>query len=77
MLQQEREEAEQQRVLDQEVELKKLLYEKWKKEKYCQELIQQAAEYRRAREQELMEERQLDDMHLKRIMVIEMLREQR
>lgn len=77
MLQQEKEEAERQRISDQELELKKLLYEKWKREKYCRELIQQAAEYRRAREQERMEERQLDDMHLQRIMVAEMLRERR
>uniref|UniRef100_A0A0P6FEU7 Meiosis-specific nuclear structural protein 1 n=1 Tax=Daphnia magna TaxID=35525 RepID=A0A0P6FEU7_9CRUS len=72
---QEREEMEKQLKLDHELEIRKLLYEKWKKEKYCQELVKQAQQYRAAKQLEMMEERQLDDMYLQEILMAELRRE--
>lgn len=61
--------------IDHEMEIRKLLYEKWKKEKYCQELVKQAEQYRAARELEQLEERKLDDMYLQDIIRAELKRE--
>ena len=72
---QEREEAERQLKIDHELEIRKLLYEKWKKEKYCNELVKQAQQYKAARQLELLEERQLDDMYLQEILMNELRRE--
>ncbi|XP_046460487.1 meiosis-specific nuclear structural protein 1-like [Daphnia pulex] len=72
---QEREETEKQLKLDHELEIRKLLYEKWKKEKYCQELVKQAEQYRAAKQLELMKERKLDDMYLQEILMAELRRE--
>ena len=77
MTAQEREEAEQQRLADEELEARRLLYERWKKEKYCKELVDQAAQYRLQKWAERVEERQLDQMHLDRILRAEMRREKR
>lgn len=73
----EREEIETNIKIYQELEIRKLLYEKWKKEKYCKELVKQAEQYRAAKQLELMEERQLDDMYLKEILMAELRREQK
>lgn len=75
MTQQERQEAEEQLKIDKELEIRKLLYEKWKKEKYCRELIQQAERYRAARMQERMEEKELDDIYLQEILINEIRRD--
>ena len=72
---QEREETEKQMKLDHELEIRKLLYEKWKKEKYCQELVKQAEQYRAAKQLELMRERKLDDIYFQEILMAELRRE--
>ena len=51
------------------------MYEKWKKEKYCQELVKQAEQYRAAKQLELMRERKLDDIYLQEILMAELRRE--
>ena len=61
--------------MEEEAEVRQLLYEKWKKEKYCRELIEQAQQYRLSQQHELMEERHLDQVHLQEILHSEMRRE--
>ena len=60
-----------------EVERRKLLYEKWKKERYCKELVEQAVETRMMRQQVEMEERQLDEKLLQEMILREIQREER
>ena len=73
----EREEAEQQFRLEKEVEERKMLYEKWKKQRYCRELVEQAAQYRSMLLSQQDEERELDEIHLQRILRAEIRRERR
>ena len=72
---QERHEEEERLRLEEEAEVRQLLYEKWKKQKYCEELIKQAHDYRASHFHEMMEERHLDEAHLKEILHAEMRRE--
>lgn len=60
-----------------ELEEQRLLYEKWKKERYCLELIDQAAECRMLRDQELAEQRRIDEQFLREVVLRELEREQR
>ena len=59
------------------VEETRLLYQRWKKERYCRELVQQAAETRMLRQNEEMAERQLDEKLLQEVIEREIIREQR
>ena len=54
-----------------------LLYKKWKKEKYCEELTEQASLYKMARQQERLDERQIDQQLLDKLLMAEMKREER
>ena len=72
---QERLEEEERLRLEEEAEVRQLLYEKWKKQKYCEELMKQAHDYRLSHHNEMMEERHLDEVHLKEILHAEIRRE--
>ena len=77
LLLREREEQILQEKLEDELEEQRLLYEKWKKKKYCKELVEQAALYKKVKQQEELEEQHLDQQLLEELLLSEMKRERK